>query len=160
MTLEELRSQLDAHGGDPARWPADRRAAAEELAARDPDAAAALAEASALDGLILRALGGTHADDGDDGAGDDAAGDDAARVDRVVRIAMLTLPPRAPAAPPRLGRAAPAPGRFRPWLRTGGLVAAALAGLVVGSLDRPAGVTAMDITALALGPGLVESLFR
>lgn len=160
MTLEELRSLLDAHGGDPARWPADRRAAAEELAARDPAAAAALAEASALDGLILRALGGTSADAGDDGAGDDGAGDDAARIDRVIRIAMLTLPPRAPAPSPQLSRPAPAPGRFRPWLRTGGLVAAALAGLVVGSLDRPAGITAMDITAFALGPGLVESLFR
>lgn len=43
---------IAAHGGDPARWPADQRAALLALAAADPGVAAALADARALDAAL------------------------------------------------------------------------------------------------------------
>lgn len=52
MNIERLTEILDAHGGDPLRWPEAERLAGQALAARDPRAAAMLAEAEALDVLI------------------------------------------------------------------------------------------------------------
>jgi hypothetical protein len=52
MTREELRHLLDVYGGDPARWPADRRAAALELVRCDARAARMLEEARALARLL------------------------------------------------------------------------------------------------------------
>ena len=52
MTIEEFETLLLAHGANPARWPAERRAAAEALLARDEAARALLAEAERLDAVI------------------------------------------------------------------------------------------------------------
>lgn len=52
MKIDRLAEILDAYGGDPLRWPVAERLAAQGLAARDPRAAALVAEAEALDALI------------------------------------------------------------------------------------------------------------
>jgi len=52
MKIERLAEILDAYGGDPLRWPEAERLAAQGLAARDPRAAAMVAEAEALDALF------------------------------------------------------------------------------------------------------------
>lgn len=52
MKTERLAEILDAYGGDPLRWPEAERLAAQGLAARDPRAAAMVAEAEALDALF------------------------------------------------------------------------------------------------------------
>lgn len=54
MTLARFQHLLDVHGTEPARWPQPERAAAERLLALDGNAASALAQARALDALILR----------------------------------------------------------------------------------------------------------
>jgi len=54
MTLARFQRLLDVHGSDPARWPLPQRAAAERLLAADGPAAAALAQARALDALMAR----------------------------------------------------------------------------------------------------------
>jgi anti-sigma factor RsiW len=56
MTIEELERLLLAHGADPAHWPADRRAAAEALLARDEAARALLAEAERFDATLAAAV--------------------------------------------------------------------------------------------------------
>ncbi|MFN3230701.1 MAG: hypothetical protein ACE363_00930 [Alphaproteobacteria bacterium] len=52
MILEELKTLIDAYGGDPSRWPDDRRGAAEALVASSREAQALVAEARQLDGLL------------------------------------------------------------------------------------------------------------
>jgi hypothetical protein len=52
MTIEEFETLLLAHGASPARWPSDRRAAAEALLAQDATARALLEEAERLDATI------------------------------------------------------------------------------------------------------------
>jgi hypothetical protein len=55
MTVEEFGALAAAWGADIARWPAERREAAEALAARSPAAAALLVEAGRLDRVIAAA---------------------------------------------------------------------------------------------------------
>jgi len=52
MTLDRLRTLLDAYGADPARWPAVERAAALELLARSPEARAHRVAAARLDDAL------------------------------------------------------------------------------------------------------------
>ena len=52
MGMDEFRTLLDAWGADPARWPSDRRAAAEALAARSDEARQLLADEAAFDALL------------------------------------------------------------------------------------------------------------
>jgi len=52
MKIERLAEIVEAYGGDPLRWPEAERLAAQGLAARDPRAAAMVAEAEALDALF------------------------------------------------------------------------------------------------------------
>jgi hypothetical protein len=52
MDLATFQTLLDAHGGDPERWPARDRATALDFVARSPEAAQALAAARRLDGLL------------------------------------------------------------------------------------------------------------
>jgi hypothetical protein len=54
MTLTRFQHLLDAHGADLARWPQPQRAAAERLLGADRAAVSALAQARALDALIVR----------------------------------------------------------------------------------------------------------
>lgn len=55
MTMSEFERLLDVYGGDRTRWPADARAAAAQLVARDANARHMLAEAEALDRVLERA---------------------------------------------------------------------------------------------------------
>jgi hypothetical protein len=52
MTLAELGQLLDVYGADRLRWPANARAAAAQLVARDAEARRRLAEAEALDRVL------------------------------------------------------------------------------------------------------------
>jgi len=52
VTLDRVRTLLDAYGADPARWPAAERAAALELLARSPDARACRVAAARLDDAL------------------------------------------------------------------------------------------------------------
>lgn len=51
-TLERLAQLLDAYGGEPARWPEQERAAALQLIAASPEAAALHRAALELDGAL------------------------------------------------------------------------------------------------------------
>jgi hypothetical protein len=55
MTLADFERLLDVYGGDRTRWPAEARAAAAQLVARDTKARRTLAEAEALDRALERA---------------------------------------------------------------------------------------------------------
>jgi hypothetical protein len=55
MKIEEFETLLLAQGANLARWPVDRRAAAEALLAREPAATALLEEAQRLDALLAAA---------------------------------------------------------------------------------------------------------
>ena len=151
MNLRRLEALLDAHGADPARWPAAERAAAQELLAADPAAQKRLHEARRLDRALDR-LPPAPAP-----AADLAA--------RIRAVALQQNPLAAPAAP------APAPipanGNRAPWRFTAALAASALIGLWLGFASSPftvpvtAGDTAsidlaaldqQDVAALAFGP--------
>jgi len=56
MDLTTFQALLDAHGGDPARWPDGERAAAMDLVARSPEAEDTLAAARHLDALLVQGL--------------------------------------------------------------------------------------------------------
>ena len=105
MTIERLREIIEAYGGDPRRWPITERRSAQDLAAREPEAAALLAEAEALDGLLA---GATAPEPGFE-----------------LRQAVLAAAPRA--QPPRLLHIS----RLG-WLSGAGWAAAAAAGVVLG----------------------------
>jgi hypothetical protein len=55
MTLADFERLLEVYGGDRARWPAEMRAAAAQLVARDGKARRLLAEAEGLDRVLERA---------------------------------------------------------------------------------------------------------
>lgn len=55
MTLADFERLLDVYGGDRTRWPAEARAAAAQLVARDAKACRTLAEAESLDRVLERA---------------------------------------------------------------------------------------------------------
>jgi hypothetical protein len=55
MTLADFERLLDVYGGDRTRWPAEARAAAAQLVARDAKARRTLAEAESLDRILERA---------------------------------------------------------------------------------------------------------
>ncbi|MAM73360.1 hypothetical protein [uncultured Tistrella sp.] len=100
MDIDSFRALLDAHGGDPARWPETARDDALVLLATEPAARAVLDEARRLDSLIRAAAPGSAGG----GAGRDAAARDTAVLDRLKAI---------PAARPQItviegGRGAPA----------------------------------------------------
>lgn len=137
MDLKDFQRLLDAHGADPAGWPAQDREAALNLVAGSDVAEAMLERAGRLDGLLSRGLA-------------EGAGPDLRR--RIVAAASAT---EAPAA-----RRRPA-GRWplAPW-RLGVATAAAASvalGIVVG-LEVPAiadfytaSEIATDLTAATYG---------
>jgi hypothetical protein len=55
MSLADFEWLLDVYGGDRTRWPAEERAAAAQLVARDAQARRLLAEAEGLDRVLERA---------------------------------------------------------------------------------------------------------
>lgn len=56
MTIEEFETLLLAHGANPRRWPAERRAGAEALLGQSAAARALLQEAERLDGAIAASV--------------------------------------------------------------------------------------------------------
>jgi hypothetical protein len=148
--LAAFERMLDAFGGDAARWPADRRARAQELLRR-PGAAGdaarrALAEARALD-RVLQASG--------------AVGTDrlTALADRIAgRAAGLPVRPAVVVALPPVARRAQhaTAARLQPnnqgWAAAAVLAASLLVGVVVG--PGTSGLPALHDAADAIGLGL------
>lgn len=147
MTLAEFERLLDVYGADRARWPAEARAAAAQLVAKDADAQRLLAETEALDRVLQNAPV-------------PALAAEAALAERIVAAAqrsprMVKLPPAPAGAAPL--RAAALPGndigrprhdarQARPGLRrllgreagAAGLLAASLViGVVIGQSQLP-----------------------
>ena len=60
LSEERFKTLVEAYGGDPARWPADEREAAERLLASSAGAQVAVADAAKLD-RALSAAGGVPA---------------------------------------------------------------------------------------------------
>lgn len=125
--LARFEALLDAYGAEPRRWPTDRRAAAEALLARSPEAQALHAAAARLDGLI------------------DAAKIEPAPAHLIGRV--LAAAPTA-AAP----RASWLATLFKPAL---GLAFAAVLGLALGGVISPFGngseVADAETMTLAIG---------
>jgi hypothetical protein len=113
MDLNDFQHVLDAWGGDPRRWPADRRAAALALAGSDVRAAALLAQAQALDALL------------------DQAPVQAPSLALRTRIAGAALD-RGRSNPPVRGAVQAQTRSGRRWLAGAALVAACAAGAVTG----------------------------
>ena len=154
--LTALESVLDTFGGDPARWPAEKRAGLESLADTDAEGARLLREARALDAVLMRAAGppvgstSVLADRIAAAVANTAPGHSATRMERQqdagapasdapgVVIAWPRGGETARAATEAAARAAPAPYRDRissGW-RTAALLAASLVvGVFVGTTD-------------------------
>jgi hypothetical protein len=116
MNFARFKELVDAYGGDPKRWPAAERAAAEDFAARDPAARAALDEAARLDALL------------------DAMTVKAPAVDPARIAAAASAAAQEPAGnvvPLARARKAPRPALAR-WGRGAALAAATVAGFVIG----------------------------
>ncbi|QJE74700.1 hypothetical protein HHL28_18010 [Aerophototrophica crusticola] len=153
MTLDDLAFLLDAYGAEPARWPAEQRAAALALVLASPEARLLLEEAKAVDRLLDREP-------------TPAVGLD--RVGRVVAATLAALPaePRRGAWQALLALFAPRPG----WAPAAALAACAAAGVLVGAetnlattLPAEAGqlqTRTADLTSVAFAPSTIESLFQ
>jgi len=119
MGLDRFRELMDAYGAEPARWPANERAAAEALLAINAEAAQLRERAGALDALLDKA------------AGLDSAAGMAMAIDTERLIAAITTQPQRTAAIVQLRPARRAsPGAF--WLKVASLAAAATIGFLVG----------------------------
>ncbi|HWE18299.1 MAG TPA: hypothetical protein VG758_14135 [Hyphomicrobiaceae bacterium] len=140
MTLGEFVRLLDVYGGERARWPADARAAAAHLVAKDAQAQQLLAEAEALDRVLRKAPL-------------PALAAEAALAERIVAAAqrsprmvkLLDSPPaasgsEAAVAPVAAIRSGP-PRRMRLLSREAGaagfLVASLVVGVVIGNSNLP-----------------------
>ena len=128
---------LDVYGGDRSRWPAEERAAAAQLVARDPKSRQLLAEAEALDRVLERAPLPALATEA---ALADRIVSAAQRSPRMVKAVAESSPtPAVPvgAGPDRVGKAR-FPGRD---FRAAGMLAASLAaGILVGLSSLPQSV--------------------
>lgn len=139
MTFERLIEILDAYGADPARWPADERAAARAFVAKDARAADALAQARRLDEWL----------DTYDPA-DDAS---AARV----RNALEKAIPHVPSA-----TAIPLLVAWSTWQRAAALAAVLMFGIATGmvtsAVSPPVAGNETDIVRLAFDGGPFEAM--
>ncbi len=133
MTLGDFERLLEVYGGDRTRWPAEERAAAAQLVARDVKARRLLAEAEALDRVLERAPLPALALEAELADRIVAA---AQRSPRIVRIGGAA----ASAEPASQG--APARKRFRLGnARAAGVLAASLvAGIFIGLTSLPQSV--------------------
>ena len=113
MGLDRFRELLDAYGGEPARWPANERAAAEALMAGNTEAARLRIRAAALDALL------------------DKAADPASVIDADRLIASITAEPQRTAEIVTLRPAIKQSGSGF-WLKVASLAAAAAIGFLVG----------------------------
>jgi hypothetical protein len=160
MTLAEFERLLDVYGADRTRWPADARAAAALLAARDEQASRLLAEAEALNRVLQSAPV-------------PALAVEAALAERIVAAAqrsprMVKLPAAlaADGAAPLEAAAAPAGaagkarrlggGRMRLWSREAGAVGLLAASLFVGVVIGHSKLSPQLLPALADMAGLAD----
>jgi hypothetical protein len=131
MTLAEFERLLEVYGGDRTRWPADARAGAGHLVARDRAAQRLLAETEALDRVLERAPLPTLASEA---ALADRIAAAASRSPRVVRAGAT--PPAEAAAEGNVFRLPDLRGR-RQWHDTakfGGAASVLAASLAIGVL--------------------------
>ena len=112
MGLDRFRELLDAYGAEPRRWPANERAMAEALLAREPEARALRAKAAAIDGLLDRATPLSPP-----------------IIDAEVLAGRITANAQAQVIPLHPARRAPA-NTF--WLKVASLAAAAIIGFLIG----------------------------
>ena len=137
MTLADFERLLDVYGGDRTRWPAEARAAAAQLVARDAKARRTLAEAEALDRVLERAPLPSLAVEAALAERIVAA---AQRSPRIVKIApgqssVVSLPDNRAAPPPRKL------GLLRGEVRAATLLAASLVvGIFIGISNVPQNV--------------------
>jgi hypothetical protein len=157
MTLAEFERLLDVYGADRARWPAEARAAAAHLAARDAEALRLLAEAEALDRILQSAPV-------------PALAAEAALAERIVAAAqrsprMVKLAGAAPATPaaapvhagaslPVVAGNGPGRARLRLWSREAGAVGLLAASLVIGVVIGHSKLPPQIVPALADMAGL------
>ena len=133
MTMAEFEQLVAAWGADPARWPAERRAEAQALAAEDTAAEALLRDARRLDWLLDAAPLGGFAEGDVDGIVRHAVGADAAGF----RWPLRHLAAQAAA-----------------------LAACAALGVILGLSDvgpAPDDTGADDVALLAFGPALPDN---
>lgn len=151
MTLADFERLLDVYGGDRTHWPADARAAAAQLAARDAKARRLLAEAEALDRVLERAPLPALAREA---ALADRIVAAAQRSPRIVKIAGPILPEVGAAKASR--GAAWKPRLVGTELRAAGLLAASLAaGILIGLSNLPHSVVPAlaDLAGVGLDRG-------
>jgi hypothetical protein len=138
MTLADFEQLLDVYGGDRSRWPAEKRAAAAQLVARDGNARRLLAEAEGLDRALERAPL-------------PALATEAALADRIVAAArrspriVSVSPPRSDGAQAAVTSARPAEAGWTAFpggrASAAGLLAASLVGgFLLGLSSLPQGV--------------------
>ena len=132
MMIWRFRRLIAAYGADPVRWPPGQRTRAEALLARSAKARALLAEAQALDAVLMA--------DAKPPADEQLAAAIVARV--------MGLPQERAAAAPRAFRVEWSLARL--WPQAVGLAAAAVLGFVIGWTDLlPANFGSGDTIDLA-----------
>jgi hypothetical protein len=147
MTLAEFERLLDVYGADRARWPAEARAAAAQLVAKDADAQRLLAETEALDRVLQNAPV-------------PALAAEAALAERIVAAAqrsprMVKLPAAPPGAAPLRAAAPPGNDTGRPRHDAG---QGARPGLRrVRLLGREAGAAGLLVASLVIGVVIGQS---
>lgn len=149
--LTAFENVLDTFGGNPARWPAEKRERLVSLAAADTDAARLLREARALDTVLTKAAG-------------PPVGDTRALAERIAAAVANT----APGQPARAERQ-PDGGHASPPGTSGIVIAwprgseksrvAEQAAAVTGSMPRRERVTSGWRTAALLAASLVVGIF-
>lgn len=137
MTPAEFIRLLEVYGGDRVRWPADERAAAAQLVARDPASSRLLAEAEALDRILERApLPALAAE----AALADRIVSAAQRSPRMVKTAADSLPAQASPVDTKAERAWSPRFPRRDFGAAGMLAASLAAGILIGFSSLPQSV--------------------
>lgn len=148
MKLTELtafENVLDTFGGDPTRWPAEKRGRLMSLAAEDADAARLLREAKALDAVLTK-------------AGGLPVRDTRALADRIAAAVANTAPGQ-PAQPQRGAESVDgASGVVIAWPRSGENARAA-GQAAVGSAPPRNGLSSNWRTAALLAASLMVGIF-
>lgn len=153
--LTAFENVLDTFGGNPARWPAERRERLMSLVAADADAARLLREAKALDTVLTKAAG-------------PPVGDTRALADRIAAAVANTAPGQATRAELGTdqshgqghGQPENSSGVVIAWPRTGeNARAAEQAAALTGSMPRRERVSGGWRTAALLAASLVVGLF-
>jgi hypothetical protein len=149
--LTAFENVLDTFGGNPARWPAERRERLISLAAADADAARLLREAKALDAVLTKAAG-------------PPVGETRALADRIAAAVANTAPGQAPRPERGTDQSQGSPenpsGVVIAWPRTGEHSRAAeQTAALTGAMPRRERVSGGWRTAAMLAASLIVGLF-